>query len=212
MRTIPISIILLVVSLCLFSCKEEKKKTKPANTPKQTTQPGQAKSIDLQKLNRKATELKQYATTKGFNTHYAFFIDFNVHSGRKRFVLYDLENMKPISKSLVAHGQGSNYMNEEVEFSNIVNSNCSSPGKYKIGLKYSGRFGTAYKLHGLDATNSRAFERFVVLHGHSCVPSDETWVGICRSDGCPTLNYDYFKKVQPIIDQSRKPVLLYIYK
>jgi hypothetical protein len=36
---------------------------------------------------------------------------------------------------------------------------CTALGKYKIGDKYKGRFGTAYKLLGLDSSNNNAFKK-----------------------------------------------------
>ena len=97
-------------------------------------------------------------------------------------------------------------------FSNVLGSNCSSEGKYIIGNKYSGVFGTAYKLHGLDSTNSNAFSRFVVLHSHSCVPDEEQEDDICASEGCPTVSPITLKILEPYLDNASKPILLWIYK
>lgn len=197
-----------VLLLSLAACNEKKPARVLPSVPAEVKPP----SMSMQKLSRKVKELREYARRNGYNTHYACFIDFGVFSGNKRFVFFDLEKNKPVSEALVCHGQGPDYRMETVPFSNEPGSLCSSPGKYRIGGKYSGRFGTAYKLHGLDASNSRAFERFVVLHAHSCVPLAETRDGICRSDGCPTLNPRYFASIQPYLDRSRKPVLLWIYR
>lgn len=171
-----------------------------------------APPLDKQKLKKKVAALRSFAEANKYNTHYALLIDFSVFSGNKRFVLYNLQEDKIVSSSLVAHGQGHNYISETVEFSNVNGSRCSSPGRYKIGAKYYGQFGDAYKLHGLNTTNSNAFSRFVVLHSHSCVPQSENSLGICRSDGCPTLNPEYFERVQAVLDKEKQPVLLEIYK
>lgn len=83
----------------------------------------------------------------------------------------------------------------------------------KIGSSYKGKFGLAYKLHGLDATNSNAYKRFVVLHSHECVPENETApLPICQSDGCPTVSPDFLKTLSIIIDSSKRAVLLSIYE
>ncbi len=83
---------------------------------------------------------------------------------------------------------------------------------YSIGIPYTGRFGPAYKLHGLEASNRTAFERFVVLHGHQCVPATETGDEICQSDGCPTVAPAFLKVLGPLIRKSAKPVLLWIFE
>ena len=101
---------------------------------------------------------------------------------------------------------------EKAKFSNADGSHCTAVGKYKIGNPYMGRFGLAYKLYGLDSTNSNAFKRYVVLHAHDCVPNDEVFTEICQSDGCPTVSPNFLKKLQRLIDDSPKPVLLWIYE
>ena len=75
-----------------------------------------------------------------------------------------------------------------------------------------GTFGLAYKLYGLDNTNSKAFDRFVVLHAHSCVPNEDVDpVPICESWGCPTVAPAFLSELKTVIDKSAKPVLLWIY-
>ncbi|RPD41809.1 murein L,D-transpeptidase catalytic domain-containing protein [Chitinophaga barathri] len=197
-----------VLLIMLAACEEKKPVREQPSVPAVVKTP----PMSMQKLSRKVKELREYARRKGYNTRYACFIDFGVFSGNKRFVFFDLEKDKPVSSALVCHGQGPDYRMETVPFSNTPGSLCSSPGRYRIGGKYSGRFGTAYKLHGLDESNSNAFERFVVLHGHSCVPMVESEGGICRSDGCPTLNPRYFSTIQPYLDKASKPVLLWVYR
>ncbi len=115
--------------------------------------------------------------------------------------------------ALVTHGSGSERGGDSLYFSNVPGSSCSSLGKYKIGHAYQGKFGLAYKLYGLDASNSKAFERFVVLHGHDCVPNDEVYpIGICESLGCPTVAPAFLLSLQKILDASSAPVLLHIFK
>lgn len=155
---------------------------------------------------------KSFCTQKGLNTKMVIFCDLSIRSGRKRLFLYDLTNDSVILAGLVAHGHCQNLYNKDAQFSNEIGSNCTAEGKYKIGGKYSGTFGTAYKLYGLDSSNSNAFNRFIVLHGHSCVPDNETLTGICRSEGCPTVSPFFLTKLEPYLDKSTKPMLLWIFK
>ena len=116
-------------------------------------------------------------------------------------------------KWAVTHGSGSITGREDLFFSNEPGSNCTSLGKYKIGNAYQGRFGLAYKLYGLDKTNSKAFERFVVLHAHSCVPANDVYpLPICPSQGCPTVAPEFLQKLTRYINSSDEPILLSIYK
>jgi hypothetical protein len=64
----------------------------------------------------------------------------------------------------------------------------------------------------LEKTNDNAFKRFVVLHAHECVPETAVKDEICQSDGCPTVSAGLLQYVKPIIEMSKKPVLLWIYE
>ena len=96
-----------------------------------------------------------------------------VHSGSNRFLFTTLQRFCGDRRACKHYGSGKTN-SSDVQFSNEEGSLCTSLGKYKIGSSYNGKFGLVYKLYGLDASNSNAFNRFVVLHSHSCVPNTET--------------------------------------
>lgn len=159
----------------------------------------------------KIRKAKEYCKQHGFNEEMAFFLDMDIRSGRKRFFVVDLTIDSIVDAGLVAHGHCQNYTSRKPSFSNEVGSNCTSLGKYRVGYKYDGGFGTAYKLHGLEPTNSNAFDRYVVLHSHSCVPETESVVGICRSEGCPTVSPAFLSRLETHIDGSALPMLLWVF-
>jgi hypothetical protein len=166
---------------------------------------------NVQKLVEHSHQLKTYAAAQKASTQYGILIDMSLNSSKKRFFVVNLQNDSVVISGLCCHGQCGNYWSEEVKFGNTPGCGCSSEGRYKVGVKYNGSFGTAYKLHGLDATNNKAFERFVVFHSHSCVYESEG-IPICRSDGCPTVALAVLKQTEKILDKSEKPVLMWIYK
>jgi len=163
------------------------------------------------KLKDKAIAAKQFTERKGYNENICVLIDMSLPSGKNRFFVYNLQKDSVQARGLVAHGNCFENWLEGRRYSNVVGSGCTSLGKYKIGLPYTGKFGYSYKLHGLDTTNNNAFERTVVLHSHSCVPSGEISDDICQSNGCPTVSPDMLAVLKPIINNSRKPILLWIY-
>lgn len=170
------------------------------------------KENGLIKIQSKANILKEYAKMHGYNSSVCFMVDMHIPSGKQRFFIYNLLKDSVELAGLVAHGSGSDRGSNDLYFSNAPNSNCTSLGKYKIGKSYYGKFGLAYKLHGLDKTNSKAFERFVVLHAHECVPNEEVSpLGICQSWGCPTVAPAFLNQVKKYIDNSDKPILMNIY-
>ncbi len=164
------------------------------------------------KLEKKAADARNFIARKGFNSSICFFIDMSLPSGKNRFFIYDLKKDSVKNTGLVTHGNCMEYWLAEQRYSNEVGSGCTSLGKYKIGNPYSGKFGYAYKLYGLDTSNSNAYERAVVLHSHECVPESEVADNICQSNGCPTVSPGFLQQLKTIINTSKKPVLLWIYE
>ncbi len=168
--------------------------------------------LTVNRLKGQAENLCAYLKREQYNTTYCFLVDMRINSGKKRFFVYNLEKDSVEVAGLVAHGSGSERV-DTAYFSNEPGSNCTSLGKYKIGNSYNGKFGLAYKLYGLDKTNDNAFNRFVVLHAHSCIPEAEVYpVSICESWGCPTVSPAFLQALKKYIDPSEKPILLNIYK
>lgn len=166
-------------------------------------------TIDSKQINEVKILIK---SNSKYNRRFAFFIDMKVPSGKNRFFVYDLKTDKIIDKGLVAHGSGSETgIKGKLKFSNIPNSLSTSIGKYYIGNSYQGKFGKAYKLYGLDQTNSNAFKRDIVFHYYYDVPYKEQNGYICNSYGCPMVNRKYFDRMSKIIDNSQSNILMSIY-
>lgn len=147
-----------------------------------------------------------------FNKDIAFLVDMKIPSGKNRFFIYDLKNNKIIDKGIVAHGSGSETgVKGKLKFSNVPNSLSTSLGNYYIGNSYYGKFGKAYRMYGLDETNSNAFKRDIVFHYYYDVPYEEKDGYICNSFGCPMVSKRYFEKIAKIIDNSKSNILLSIY-
>ena len=170
------------------------------------------KDATIKKMKMKSVVATSFMKKNGYNELICFFIDMTLPSGQNRFFVYDMTKDTVQNSGLVTHGRCNQPWLEGRKYSNETGCGCSSLGKYKIGYSYNGTFGLAYKLYGLDKTNSNAFKRFVVLHSHECVPENQVQDEICQSDGCPTISPGFLKQIKPIIDQSSKPILLWIYE
>ena len=166
-----------------------------------------------QRLLERVKTIKQFiGTNSKYNNELAFFIDMRLMSGKNRFIVYDLKKDKIVDQGLVAHGIGSETgIQNELKFSNTNSSYCTALGKYSIGKDYVGRFGKAYKLYGLDVTNSNAFARSIVLHKYDKVPYEEQDKAIVHSLGCPMVNEFYYGRIEKIIDNSKRNIILDIY-
>lgn len=170
-------------------------------------------NLEIERFNKQLSDVRAMINNNAaYNTKIAFFIDMKIKSGKSRFFVYDLVNNKILEEGLAAHGSGSETnVRGDLKFSNEPNSNCTSLGSYSIGSSYKGIFGKAYKLAGLDETNSNAAKRAIVLHPYSAVPNEEQDYYISNSHGCPMVSEDFFKKLEKIIDGSKSKIILNIY-
>ena len=115
------------------------------------------------KLSSKAKDAKAFTLKNRYNSSYCFLIDMSRPSNQRRFFIYDLKKDSIINAGLVTHGRCNQEWLEGRKYGNEVGCGCTSLGKYRIGHSYSGRFGLAFKLHGLDKTNDKALDRKSVV-------------------------------------------------
>jgi hypothetical protein len=125
------------------------------------------------------------------NTDLVGITDFSQPSGSHRFFLLDT-NTGRVTRHLVSHGRGSDpgHTGWLQRFSNEMGSNASSNGAYVTGDYYYGRYGRSLRLSGLDYSNSRAYERAIVVHSawyaEPHVVQEHGRLG--RSEGCFALS------------------------
>lgn len=116
--------------------------------------------------------------------------DFSLPSRAPRFHVLDVASRR-VTSHLVAHGRGSDpaHTGWLERFSNEPHSNATSAGAYRTDGFYLGGHGRSIRLSGLDAGNSNALERAIVVHGAWYVSNDmarEHGV-LGRSQGCFAL-------------------------
>lgn len=200
--------VLIAIGIFFFSIRISSK-----NTKNKYSEISVSDDSTEEKLLSRAGIIKKFITNNlNYNNEIAFLIDMKIMSGKNRFFVYDLKNNKIIDQGLVTHGFGSETQIEgQLKFSNTNQSLCTSLGKYYIGNSYTGDFGKAYKLFGLDKTNNNAFIRNIVLHKYDKVPYEEQDKPICKSFGCPMLNADFYKRIEKLIDNSKTKIVLEIY-
>lgn len=143
-----------------------------------------------------------------YNQKIILYVDLTKPSGEYRFFIIDIKKSKILDAGLTCNGVTDKDGN--TIYSNRPGSNASSKGLYKIGYSYKGSFGKAYKLHGLSTTNSNAFARAVVLHSYVWMPRWPIGFKLFESQGCPTVHPDFLNTISKHINESPKPLLLYI--
>ncbi len=175
-------------------------------------------SINLEKIAGKAREAKTYVTARNLNTDFCIIIDMSIHSGLKRFFIWDFDQGKITDSYLVSHGACDNpwsgdHSKEQVKFSNVNNSHCSSVGKYILGERGPSQWGirVKYLMHGQDATNNNATRRDIVFHSWEQVSDEEVYPqGTPEGWGCPAISNEAMRYVDQKIQQADKRTLMWI--
>lgn len=159
----------------------------------------------------KVTHTKRFAITKDCRSDYAVFIDMSLPSNEKRWYIVDLDSMKIIYKTYVAHGKGSGAGPVATYFSDQPGSCCTALGIYKITGSYTGEHGLSYMLDGLEETNKNALSRSIVIH--SAWYANDDFIanyGRCgNSWGCPAVSEKALKDCQSYLKPG---TLVWIYK
>ena len=159
----------------------------------------------------RAKELLEYCRREGYNTRVALFVDLSRHSGRRRFVAWDMVRMVPIFTSPVSHGSGSERSHVRSAYARLSNedgSHLSSLGRAVVAERYEGRYGVAYRLDGLEATNTNLRSRYVVLHGWEHTTSYPIWPrATVGSFGCPVLSRRMMARVDELLQREKGVII-----
>ncbi|MDK2760665.1 MAG: murein L,D-transpeptidase catalytic domain family protein [Sphingopyxis sp.] len=114
-------------------------------------------------------------------------VDFGLPSSRPRFALVDMVAGK-VDMFPVTHGRGSDPQHDGwlKNFSNRVGSLATSRGAYRTSDYYWGANGSSMRLAGLEADNSNADARAIVVHGawYADPSLIATQGKLGRSEGC----------------------------
>ena len=135
--------------------------------------------------------------TKLNNKHIITIVDFDRSSKGERLFVIDIKAKKLLFHSLVAHGKNSGF-DIPNKFSNNHRSLQSSLGFYITAETYTGHFGYAMRLDGMESGfNSNARSRGIVMHGANYVNTEiiKSQNRLGRSYGCPAIPYSIHKDV-----------------
>ncbi len=201
----------LLIVPCLLLCysciyKGEAREAKPAMV------------FDRTKM--KSLEAFTFCKQKDFDTSICILIDMSLHSGVKRFMVWDFENDTILLSGMVSHGccnspWGADLTRDHPVFSNEEGSHCTSLGKYKIGKRGYSNWGihVNYLMHGLEKENKNALAREIVLHSWENVSDDESYPsGTPEGWGCPAVSNSVMKQVDELLKNRTQPVLMWIYR
>lgn len=171
-------------------------------------------------IKKYAKEAEAYSARHNMDGHLCLLGDLGMHSGRMRLFVWDFSRDTLIASGLMSHGCGSGPWGDDQSrdgpvLSNAHDSHCSSAGRYRIGQRGYSQWGThvKYVLHGLDASNSNALSRQIVLHGWDAIGDEEVYPeGTPEGWGCPAVSNRFMQQLDSLLRDRKKPVLLWLYR
>ncbi len=133
--------------------------------------------------------------TQVWRTDVVGIADFALPSSLPRLHFADLD-AGMVHSFLVAHGKGSDSEHDGFlkRFSNDIDSEATSRGAYVTYEWYDGKYGPSIRLGGIDADNTNAAQRAIVMHPAWYAAPDmlQKWGRLGRSDGCFAMAPDDF--------------------
>lgn len=171
--------------------------------------------MDLTRFRHRAVEAATYCRENGYNQRIVLLWDLSIHSGRRRFVVWNIIENRVEHAFLASHGSGSRRSHVPSAYARVSNadgSHLSSVGRALVAERYVGRYGVAYRLDGLDETNSAMRKRCIVLHSWRYTTSFPVWpLPTIGSWGCPVLSRRDMRILDKILQQEQS-VVLWAYK
>ncbi|SEO21637.1 murein L,D-transpeptidase catalytic domain-containing protein [Mucilaginibacter sp. OK283] len=178
-----------------------------------------APHIDVNRTRQKAKQSLAFCKQKGYNARYCILIDMSLHSGVKRFMVWDFRKNDTMITGLVSHGCASApwsgvWTKDKPVFSNSDGSHCTALGKYQINGRAYSAWGihVKYFLTGLESTNNNAYVRQIVFHSWEKVAEADVYPnGTPEGWGCPAISNNTLKIVDALIRKQKKRMLMWIY-
>ena len=171
--------------------------------------------MDLTCFRQRAVEAATYCRENGYNQRIVLLWDLSIHSGRRRFVVWNIAEDRAEYAFVASHGSGSRRSHVPSAYARVSNadgSHLSSVGRALVAERYVGRYGVAYRLDGLEETNSAMRKRCIVLHGWHYTTSFPVWpLPTIGSWGCPVLSRRDMNILDKILQQEQS-VVLWAYK
>jgi hypothetical protein len=138
-----------------------------------------------------------------YNDEVVFVADLEKPRQSTRFSVISLDTGDILAAGYVLNGRQD--AQGRVMYSNVPESYTSTRGFAKVSERYTGRFGKAFRLDGLEETNSNMRRRAIVLHAYPGVGATVSF----NSQGCPTVSPSFLEVLDEYyIKPSCKPILL----
>ncbi|MBP3425250.1 MAG: murein L,D-transpeptidase catalytic domain family protein [Rikenellaceae bacterium] len=154
-----------------------------------------------------------YCAWQGMCGDLAILVDLSRSSHVPRLRVVNPERGELLFECLAASGRGRSLSTRLWPQTGDQPDSWLTPvGRCRVGERYEGVFGGAYRLDGLDDTNRNVRSRAIVLHSSEEVP--ERNFSLCPlwcSRGCIVVSRGSFARLDELLAE-RRDVLLWMYR
>lgn len=167
-------------------------------------------------LEERAEKALAFARRHKMNENYALFVDYGIPSGTPRLFVWDFKKKTIVARTYVMHGPGGGSTDEQPRFSNRPGSKCSSLGRFQVTKENGRRNNRGFRIKGLDTDNQSAYIRGLMIHGARWVDT-HCWkryipMNAKCCQGCITISTRGMNYLWPLINNEKKPLLLWNYE
>lgn len=154
-----------------------------------------------------------YCAQEGMCREVAILVDLSRSSHVTRLRVVNLTRGELLFECLAASGRGRNLATRLWPQTGDQPDSWLTPvGRCRVGERYQGVFGAAYRLDGLDATNRNVRSRAIVLHSSSEIPERAfSLLPLWCSRGCIVVSSGSFARLDELLALHTN-VLLWVYK
>ncbi len=103
--------------------------------------------MNTKRFRHRAEQLAVFCREKGYNCDVVLLWNLSLHSGRRRFVVWNVAKGRAEHCFVCSHGSGSaknRVRSAYAECSNAEGSHLSSVGRALVAERYEGRYGVSY--------------------------------------------------------------------
>jgi hypothetical protein len=167
-------------------------------------------------IEERAEKALAFAQRHNMSEHYALFVDYGIPSGTPRLFLWDFRRKAIVASTYVMHGPGRGSTEKTPHFSNRPGSECSSLGRFLVTKERGHKIKRSFRLKGMDTDNQSAFKRGLMIHSARWVDQwcwkDYIPLNRVCCQGCVTISPRGMDYLWPLINQERKPLLLWNFR
>ena len=128
----------------------------------------------------------------------------------------DFRRKAIVASTYVMHGPGRGSTAKNPRFSNRPGSECSSLGRFLVTKERGHKIKRSFRLKGMDTDNQSAFKRGLMIHSARWVDQwcwkDYIPLNRVCCQGCVTISPRGMDYLWPLINQERKPLLLWNFR